>query len=920
MKYKLFFISLFLINLYSISDGATFETFNPNLATISWFEVDSSQIEYIGNDIALLTKRYNMMTMDIRTGRIIDILKMDVPFDIGSINIFRSDNNTFICFTTIWLRKIAKVGVDNTGIFGTIEFLPDDYYTSEDKLLFIDNINNKIWNFRDKIRCIDIVTKKSTEIDYPEDFLELSPESIWSAPKVAPGGRYFVVRVTLKPSYYQYYLQIDTANKTATKLPFEKDFVYYFFPWKNHDSLSLYTRNKKDNTDFNLYIFNHETLNSEVIVDLGERCYSLSLNSNNNIAYIPTDFNSTNISGIGVINLESRTFEKHLLIGEHPNILINQDLMYDSFSDKMFAIASITEFDATLKFLVEINLETFEYTRLPNFPMGRIGNGKLLDNTSQIIFYPASPQGEPNYFIYDFEKSECKITIDLSNSYESYQDQSLIYPDRIGMLDRYGKVSKLVDLDSFQVSAYQMRRFTQWDIKLVYISDYNKLSLFPDASGFVSTFDLEGTINFNFNSGETISYDIPQSWQIDFIMKDKIHNRVVGTLTGANNDLIFFNYDITYKRWVSGLEYKFLDTRIDESTGDTWVAASKQGDINLYFLKFKNILEIPDILVTNKLPREKFKFLWNPLEIDGSFFVMGYDGASALTFSEWSPSKDEILFRTNIYTYTGTPSNLYPVWVFLPDKNQIFIYNGYNCMLYDIVSHSMLYGSSVQDPEKDKGKGLHVDYNPSNDTVVVADIHNPLNNIINEIYTSGLYKQTIKLPKKEYYFNNILYNANYYDDVFFNLEENKIYLIQKSVNPDYRLIDPQILTVHLDGWENAPTIKPRTNNVEYHPGNNLKLKLTVNNPGPNVNVTAYIWFWLADGTFVCFDATGISIVPKGINLTLPAGTDVSFDFIEFTLPDGLPQGYWTADALFFNNDTGQRGPISNYNFYYRVPE
>jgi len=35
------------------------------------------------------------------------------------------------------------------------------------------------------------------------------------------------------------------------------------------------------------------------------------------------------------------------------------------------------------------------------------------------------------------------------------------------------------------------------------------------------------------------------------------------------------------------------------------------------------------------------------------------------------------------------------------------------------------------------------------------------------------------------------------------------------------------------------------------------------------------------------------------------------------MPEDLPQGLWTVNSLFINNETSERGPVNNYNFYYR---
>ncbi|MBU1626804.1 hypothetical protein KKB18_05480, partial [bacterium] len=63
-----------------------------------------------------------------------------------------------------------------------------------------------------------------------------------------------------------------------------------------------------------------------------------------------------------------------------------------------------------------------------------------------------------------------------------------------------------------------------------------------------------------------------------------------------------------------------------------------------------------------------------------------------------------------------------------------------------------------------------------------------------------------------------------------------------------------------------------------------------------------------------FGAMGLTLNIAGIPLTLPANMDVTGDILSFTMPEGVPEGFYNFNAVFLN-DMGDRGPIGTWNFY-----
>ena len=69
-----------------------------------------------------------------------------------------------------------------------------------------------------------------------------------------------------------------------------------------------------------------------------------------------------------------------------------------------------------------------------------------------------------------------------------------------------------------------------------------------------------------------------------------------------------------------------------------------------------------------------------------------------------------------------------------------------------------------------------------------------------------------------------------------------------------------------------------------------------------------------DGTMLFFSPTGLTLNIAGIPLTLPANLDITGDLLSFTMPEGVPEGFYNFNAVFIN-DKGDRGPIGTWNFY-----
>ena len=108
---------------------------------------------------------------------------------------------------------------------------------------------------------------------------------------------------------------------------------------------------------------------------------------------------------------------------------------------------------------------------------------------------------------------------------------------------------------------------------------------------------------------------------------------------------------------------------------------------------------------------------------------------------------------------------------------------------------------------------------------------------------------------------------------------------------------------------------PGSSGIHCTSGDEAKFTVSVKNPYYYTqDATAYIWLFAPDGTMLFFDGAGFTFDVTGIPLTLPANLDVTGDILAFTMPAGIPEGFYNLNAVFLN-ENGDRGPIGTWNFY-----
>ena len=118
-------------------------------------------------------------------------------------------------------------------------------------------------------------------------------------------------------------------------------------------------------------------------------------------------------------------------------------------------------------------------------------------------------------------------------------------------------------------------------------------------------------------------------------------------------------------------------------------------------------------------------------------------------------------------------------------------------------------------------------------------------------------------------------------------------------------------------WEEPCEIYPSTNYVQFGESDDSRFSVNIKNEYDyKQKATAYIWMFAPRGEMLFFDGFGLTFEIKGIPLILPANLDVTADILAFTMPSGVPEGFYNLNAVFIN-ENGNRGPIGTWNFYVR---
>jgi len=258
--------------------------------------------------------------------------------------------------------------------------------------------------------------------------------------------------------------------------------------------------------------------------------------------------------------------------------------------------------------------------------------------------------------------------------------------------------------------------------------------------------------------------------------------------------------------------------------------------------------------------------------------------------------------HSNDYGYYSVVPGL----ISIPARDRLFLWDHNNPWCIDTGSLEVIYGKFSENSDwsfENSGERMEGFWDEKREVVVVFD---KSGEIIKYQPLPPFHLFEIKLDTGEVVKEIEL--SNEYTDVYFPPEKDRIIFL----NPERERLE----TLHLYPlWGDPTTITPSTNYVQVGEGDNCRFSVNIKNEYDyEQDATAYIWLIAPDGTMLFFDGLGFTPDITGIPLTLPANLDVNADFLTFTMPAGVPEGFYNLNALFINAN-GDRGPIGTWNFY-----
>jgi len=254
-------------------------------------------------------------------------------------------------------------------------------------------------------------------------------------------------------------------------------------------------------------------------------------------------------------------------------------------------------------------------------------------------------------------------------------------------------------------------------------------------------------------------------------------------------------------------------------------------------------------------------------------------------------------------TFDSGKIKVIPCIIPIPEKERLFLWAHNSKWCINTNSMELLYGDVQQNPLALESQNLGIKgyWNKNREKIIIMD-----SSYIGFTQTGYIYEFDLESSNVQ---NEIeIPNIDELTDVFFTKDKEKIiFLNQKGAN---------ISTLHLlPSWGSPATIKPTTNYVQLGEGDNAKFTINIKNEYDfPQNVTAYLWLYAPNGTMLFFDGISMTTNITGIPLTLPKNLDITGDILTFTMPEGVPEGFYNFNAVLIS-EKGDRGPIGTWNFY-----
>jgi hypothetical protein len=580
------------------------------------------------------------------------------------------------------------------------------------------------------------------------------------------------------------------------------------------------------------------------------------------------------LSQLVVINLENKNYEFKSIGYDDKNygIYLTNWFLIPGKNQILSNLIS-TKASTSISKPVLIDLETFKLEFLDKNLSG-------ISNTSP-IYIPelnrvVSNESEDSIFVLDVEKEKLETSISLTSEFNKLDSNQ----KDIVTLSQYGKYLYIAYPSLGKIETFDIGYF------------HNDSMLYPDRSAAVLGFgsDHFETQQYNFVSGSIYNVDIPDQLMFSFY-QDIPGNRILAVNSFDQKFYIINDWD-NVQKWDFPMPDMLIDYRLimDSDIGQLWMPYNNEDKTQFGFVK----LDLSDSTYENYTFPEMntYPTAWGIYNHGEYIFYYSKKILYVL-----DPKTEKIVFNKAIYNPDSTGRAIAPAIVPVPDKKSIYVWDGSQNWHIDVENWQILNGETYQNPNHIQNGKLVGYYAVKADELIYYDTAQ--NNSIYRIDPdSGSIKEQIILDQELLVISNYTFDQESIAFHFFDTKTGEIKTLRIE-----------------DHWNNAPSIKPQGQFVEYRPGDTFKLILDIANP-PDApqDVTAYIWFWLPTGQYIFFGPNGLTTEVKGMPLTLPANLDTRVSIDLFTVPQSMPAGFYNLNAVFFNNRTAVRGPMGTYNF------
>jgi hypothetical protein len=845
---------------------------------------------YTGSDIIIMDSD----NMKIRGGiELINSLSQNstasIPDPISGWNIYYHDYET---------QRFSKLHIDSQGQFGKEEWFTRT--TPGGSSCVGVPKRSEVWFFADKILRLNGLDDTWTEFDYPQgwdsdfEFSEVFPLLAYNSIIGIANGK------TIQ-DYQAFILDVETGNSKLINA--EKNFFQGIFdikPWNEHPGIFFIMKREE------IYSFNSFTDDIELLFkDFGDIASNVMQDKTGKYLYTYKN------SGLYELNLDTKTVEFHELVFDE-NYEFGTFLAYSDKSNQMIASA-LNKVD-NLSDLVLIDITDFSIRYL-DISIKNISPLRFLSDEDNKLFLIS----DSFFYVLKLESGETGKSIPI-----------IYYPYSWNIID---DLDKPILLDNHRGS--NLIRILPNHNREVHKLDFEPKDVcqFPDGkSGIISKvimvqyetgkFAEYHYYDYDFENRKAIEVELPYYCQKGFIA-DAGNNQIIGMDVVAfleNNEIIYKNIiqfigpDFSITHWISSEgSSSYFDAYylFDDKNSLLWLYYKDliTKDLHFYKLSTKTKSQLDSFVLDKDLfsdikytvldPGDRFLYFIDQVERESS----GTCRDLVILDTSTKEITKRIILQENIEEFVGRVRD-FPGIVPIPEKNKLFIWDHYGAWSIDTNTWEILYGSVKDNPRAFSIVFPCIEgvYSEEKNQIILVDYTTDIEGT-GSYYIRGLYID-LDTGNVQDHFNipaggiDPHFTKDKKSIIFRNFSDAKLYMLN---------LEPT--------WSEPATIELSTSYVQFGSDDNAKFNVNVKNPyNFEQKATAYIWLYTPGGNFLFFDGAGLTTQIKGIPLSLPANLDVTGDILTFTMPSGVPEGYYNFNAVFIN-ENGDRGPIGTWNFY-----